>query len=408
MTVRSGFEDADRFRSPGDCGTVSDMVRDTINVLVLNYEMPPLGGGTGAACRQVLEEFARRPGLRCDVVTSGPGADPTRESLSPDIEIRKLPVGKRDPHYWRASELARWTWRAWRACRPLVRRNTYDLCHCWSGWPAGIIGHGLRGRLPYVVSLRGSDVPGYSRRLRHLDPLFFRPLSRRVWREAAAVTTVSRRLEELARRVLPELRAELIRNGVNTTDLTPVVPPEELTLLFVGRLIERKGVSLLLEALAGLRRQRPDAQLIVVGDGPERERLEELARQRGLGECATFLGPVERELLPAIYAGATVFVLPAYEEALPNAALEAMAAGLPVVTTATGAAELIDGNGLVVPPGDAAALQAALETYTADPATLREHGRRSRRIAEGMSWEAVADAYQALYRRVLDSGPAAR
>jgi glycosyltransferase involved in cell wall biosynthesis len=384
------------------------MAGDAIHLLVLSYEWPPLGGGTGVACQQVLAQFARDESLQCDVLTSGPGARLTRERPWDRVEIWRLPVGKREPHYWRASELARWTWRSWRLCRALVRERSYDLCHCWSGWPAGFVGFLQRHRTPYIVSLRGSDVPGYSRRLRFLDPLVFRALSRRVWREAAAVTTVSRRQEIPVRKIVPELRTHLIRNGANTTDFTPGTPPRELDILFVGRLIERKGVAILLEAFEALHRTRSDVHMTIVGDGPERSRLEEHVRIRDLAGRVTFLGSVPRESLPEVYGRASVFVLPAFEEAFPNASLEAMAAGLPVVTTTTGAAELIDGNGLVVEAGDAEALWRALEVYAADAEVRREHGRRSRQIAEAMSWEAVADSYRALYRQVLDGKRAPR
>ena len=69
----------------------------------------------------------------------------------------------------------------------------FDLCHCWSGLPSGMVGWWLRDRQPYLVSLRGSDVPGYNRRLRLLDPLVLRHVARRVWRDSAGVFAVRSR-----------------------------------------------------------------------------------------------------------------------------------------------------------------------------------------------------------------------
>jgi hypothetical protein len=99
------------------------MTASPINLLILNYEFPPIGGGTGTACRQVLERFSRDSSLRCDVVTSGLGRELEAEQLSETIRVFKLPVGKRELHYWRMSEIARWTWGARRFCHDLVMQR---------------------------------------------------------------------------------------------------------------------------------------------------------------------------------------------------------------------------------------------------------------------------------------------
>jgi glycosyltransferase involved in cell wall biosynthesis len=112
---------------------------------------------------------------------------------------------------------------------------------------------------------------------------------------------------------------------------------------------------------------------------------------------------MDQSQLPDVYRQGTVFVLPALEEAMPNAVLEAMAAGLPIVTTDTGARELVDGNGFVVKQGHAAALRQALSRYVEDPELCVDHGARSRTLAESMSWEAAAEAYHEIYRRVLQA-----
>jgi glycosyltransferase involved in cell wall biosynthesis len=309
-------------------------------------------------------------------------------------------VGKREPHFWTMGELARWTRRAAIAARELVRNREYDLCHCWSGWPSGLIGYQLRRQLPYLVALRGSDVPGYNNRLRWLDPLLFRPLSRAVWKRAAAVTCVSRSLEALARQTAADLRYEVIPNGSSTTDFQPSEVPPTFDVLFVGRLIERKGVIHLLRAFAELCKTRPDCRLRVVGGGPERLALERFCRHSGIDGRVRFFGAVSHGALPEIYAGARVFVMPALEEALPNAVLEAMASGLPIITTDTGAAEVLDGNGMVVPRGDEVAMWDALQRYLRDPELCARHGKRSRELAETMTWGAKVDAYLDLYRRI--------
>jgi glycosyltransferase involved in cell wall biosynthesis len=146
----------------------------------------------------------------------------------------------------------------------------------------------------------------------------------------------------------------------------------------------------------------PNLYLTLVGDGPDRGRMESYCKSRGLDGKVKLAGRLSQEQLLPLYREASVFVMPSLEEALGNAVLEAMAAGLPIVTTPTGARELLDGNGLVVERGDSEAMLAALERYAREPDLRLAHGARSRELAESMSWEATARAYRETYERVLD------
>lgn len=381
-----------------------------MKLLMLNYEFPPFGGGSANATWHLIRELERHSELRVDLITSGTGKRPECERMSASVRIFRLPVGKKAPLHWTAAELARWTVRADRLAHRLARTRSYDLCHCWSGWPPGWIGHRLRRRLPYLVALRGSDVPGYNERLRRLDPALLRPLSRRIWRRAAAVTAVSERLRRLAARTAPDVPIEVIRNGVDCGRFRPRTWTRSgpFTLLYVGRLIPRKGLEHLLEAFRlCVASGREPMRLLLAGDGSERARLERLVAQLDLAGAVTFLGAVGRERLPLVYEEADVFVLPALEEALSNAALEAMACGLPVLTTDTGVAEVVGAGGSVIPAGDARAIARQLERYRDDRTSRRSQAAAARSIAETMSWSSVADAYLALYGRILrEAGPA--
>jgi L-malate glycosyltransferase len=375
---------------------------------MISYEYPPLGGGIGVACRQVVGQLSRCEDLGVDLVTSGPGPALEREQLSQQVEIHKLPVtSKRCPQYWRASELLRWTRQALRYADRLARERRYDLCHCWGGWPSGLIGYRLRRRLPYLIALRGSDVPGYSKRLWLLDPLLFRPLSRRVWREAAQVLALSDDLRRLAWRTLPGKAIDILPNGVDAMRFAPAPTPAPFSLLFVGRLIRRKGVHHLIEAVAQLAKKNAGARLVIAGDGPEKMRLQALAERRGLEAGVEFLGQVPQGRLAEVYRGASILVLPSESEALGNVVLEAMASGLAVITTRTGAGELIDGNGQLIEARSPASIQAAVRRYLCDPKLLVEHQQTSRRLAQSMSWQAVALYLLTIYGDIARQAPGA-
>lgn len=376
-----------------------------IRVLMVSYEFPPLGGGTGNACRHLLGEFRDEADLRIELVTSGTGSRLETDVLGEAVRIHRVPVTKKSVHFWTMAELAQWTWRAMNVSRRMARETDFALCHCWSGWPSGWIGYLLRRRLPYIVALRGSDVPGYNSRLRYLDPLVFRHLSRRVWRRASAVTSVSEHLKSLARRTADDLPIDVIGNGVDTTLFSPGPAPEAFSVLFVGRLIERKRVDLLLRAFRDLGARNERCRLVIVGDGPERQALEELCRGAGLDGQVSFRGVLSTSEIRSVYRSSSVFVMPAVQEGMSNAVLEAMAAGLPVIMTDTGGSDVIRGNGMIVEAGDDESLRAAIARYMEDPNRVRRHGEASRRLAESMSWKNVARAYREIYRRIADAAP---
>lgn len=152
-------------------------------------------------------------------------------------------------------------------------------------------------------------------------------------------------------------------------------------LVFVGRLAAVKGVPVLLEALARLRADDPEVTLTLVGDGPERGWIEARIAALGLAGAVTVTGYLGQGEVAAELAGSDIFVLPSFAEGVPVVLMEAMATGLPVVTTRiAGIPELVeDGvSGLVVPPGDAAGLAGALATLLADPALRDRMGAAGR------------------------------
>jgi glycosyltransferase involved in cell wall biosynthesis len=157
---------------------------------------------------------------------------------------------------------------------------------------------------------------------------------------------------------------------VNPAPSPRTVVPEPLdrsTFVFVGRLTEQKGLAVLFAALQGV----PAARLLLVGDGPERAALVRLAETLGIAGRVTFAGPLRRDDVLRYLAGARAAVLPSLWENLPHSAVESLSVGTPVVASAVGGVPEIvhdDENGLLVAPGDSAALAAALRQLLQDDA----------------------------------------
>jgi len=367
---------------------------------MLNYEFPPIGGGGGQAHLNLLRQYAGRSDLTVDVLTCAPNPGLFTETFAQNVTIHKVGIRKKDLHYWRRTEVLTWLGRASRHYRRLIRRNDYDLAHAFFGFPTGWLCYWKADSLPYIISLRGSDVPGRHDRLK-LDYKVLAPLMRAIWRKASGLVACSEGLKERALLFVPSARIHVIPNGVDLKRFKPAEGPRDqdtLRLLTVGRLSVTKRVEVLVDAIKVLHKDGMAVRLTVIGGGALETDLRRLVTQRGLDGLIEVKGRVESGQMPRLYQRHDVFISATMQEGMSNAMLEAMASGLPIITTrCEGVDELIADNGIVVDgPAD---LARAIETL--DPSRLRSMATASRRQAERFTWSAVADRYIEYYRQVL-------
>jgi len=178
-------------------------------------------------------------------------------------------------------------------------------------------------------------------------------------------------------------------------------PPK---LLFVGRIVYQKGLDLLLHALSDL--QEYPWELTVVGDGPQRVPLEELTEGLGMRERVRFLGWLKGPELVAEYHRANLFPYPSRHEGMPNAVLEAMASGLPVIASRiAGNEELVlpGKTGLLIEPENQQALEKALQKLLKDPNTRQKMGQAGReRAVEHYPWAKMAKLYCDILESVFE------
>jgi len=223
--------------------------------------------------------------------------------------------------------------------------------------------------------------------------------------QAAGVIVLTPRL---ARRVtdggVPAGRVHVIPSGVVAEDFDRDVPDPFAArprprVLFLGRLARQKGVATLVEAAA---RMREPAEILVVGDGPERGRLEAAAARAGVAGRVHFAGFRPHHEVAAILRHADVFAVPSVYEELGTVLLEAMAAGLPIVASRTGGIPHAVGDAAeLVAPGDAGALAAALDSLLADRAAAAALSSRALARAGAYDWEALAEQILDVYRLAL-------
>ncbi|HNT34436.1 MAG TPA: glycosyltransferase [bacterium] len=377
---------------------------EPVNVLMLNYEYPPLGGGAGNATAYLLRELTNLDDVSVTLVTSSTTSERV-ERISDRIWIHFLDIGKRgNPHYQSNRDLLTYSWQSLRHCRGLIRSNAYNLCHAFFGIPSGVITRMLG--LPYIVSLRGSDVPFYNERFRIPDLLLFRRLSVRVWRDAARVVANSQQLRSLALQSSPQQKIEVIPNGVDVAEFQPApcpLDPTEMRILCVSRLIARKRIDVLIKSLA-IVRDLP-VSLTLVGTGNEESQLRQMVKELNLGQIVRFEGYVSHDCIAKVYQQSNLFVLPSANEGMSNTVLEAMACGLPILMRQTGGTEELiqDGsNGFVLHSGSSDEIAGRIRLYCERPEMLSIHGKASRKIAESLSWRNVAQDYHQLYLTIAE------
>ena len=372
-----------------------------MKILMLNYEFPPLGGGAANACKYILKEMSRK-GIEVDLVTSSSNKFEI-EKISESVNVYRLAVGKENIHYWTQREILSYSWKAKRFVRGLIGEKRYDLCHAFFGIPCGAIAYLYRKQLPYIVSLRGSDVPGFNQRF-SFQYIFLKPIIRRIWENAKAVIANSDGLRKLAQKTYRNCAVDIIYNGIDIEQFKPARGNNnKLRLLCVSRLIERKGIDYLLRSISLIKEEFSNIfELWIVGEGNLEQQLKRLSRQLGIVDVISFKGYIEHDRLPDIYAISDIFILPSLNEGMSNTVLEAMASGLPIVTTDTGGAkELIDGNGIIIPTNDVKGITGALSKLIKKTSLRKQMGIKSRELASKFSWSAVAEDYMSLYEKCL-------
>lgn len=380
-----------------------------MRILFFNYEYPPLGGGAGNATYYILREFAKIPDLKLDLVTSSINDKYHLENIDANIRIHRLPIGKnsRNLHFQSQRDLLVYAWKAFWFARKLIRENNYDLSHSFFTVPCGFLSlvcYRLY-KIPYIVSLRGADVPGYSERFSLLYKIIA-PLAKKIWRRSAAVVANSAGLRNLALKTNPEQEISQIYNGIDTNEFKPNNQSSHsmspFRIICVSRITARKGIKYLIEAVAKLK--AANLSLEIIGEGDEKEALEKLVKEMKLENMVQFVGLVEHSQLPELYCRADVFVLPSLNEGMSNTLLEALASGLPIIATNTGGTkELIreNANGFIIKTKDSNDIAEKLEKLIVNPELVRSMGIESRRIAEQMSWKKVAEQYLELYKKVM-------
>jgi glycosyltransferase involved in cell wall biosynthesis len=373
------------------------------NFLLINYEYPPIGGGAASATSNLALALRER-GHEIIVLTSAFGKF-AGSSCEDGITVIRIPVGRKEPHRATLLQMARFVAAgSWRV-RGIARRYTVDRVFAFFSIPSGLVAWWLKRqtKTPYVVSLRGGDVPGTEPSLR----LFYwvlTPLRRRVLQESLAVTAPGTGLKELSER-RDRIPVLVIPNGINASLYRPDRRRDmtEIVLLSVGRLHLQKGPIRLLEIVRAIRVNTGlPVRAWVIGDGPERARLEQYAIDNELNSVVKFTGWIDRSEVAVAYRSAVFLVQLSAYEGMSNVILEALASGLPVVASRIpGNVDLVldQENGLLF------SIDESCEMIAAEIVRLWKSPARWQRMSDSArmsvtvkyDWQIIAASYERLF-----------
>jgi glycosyltransferase involved in cell wall biosynthesis len=290
--------------------------------------------------------------------------------------------------------LSAWPRVTWRS-----QRKRYDIVHCHFVIPTGLLAYLATAcnNTPYVLTAHGSDIPGYNPDRFKKEHLFTVPLLRRILRRAAWVTAPSQYLRDLMIQACGHFPIQHIPNGIDLTRFS--VRPKQRRILMTGRLLPRKGFQHVLAALDGL---DTDYEVHIAGDGPLRSALEQQADKLKIKVVFHGWVDINSAKLRDLYETSAVFCLPSKRENASISLLEAMLAGMAVITSdVTGCPETVGDAGLMVPPGDIEAIRAALARLLRSPEIQADYGCKARRrVEQFFDWEKIGGQYIECFERV--------
>lgn len=373
-----------------------------MKVLVISHEYPPIGGGGANACYYLTRNLAEQ-NINVNIVTANYGNLPPFEEQE-GVRIYRVRSKRKYKSHCSFTEMADFLLKAYPLINKLEKTERYDLCQVFFGIPSGPIGYMLKKKykLPYVIRFGGGDIPGFQERFKWFYKLLA-PFIKAIWKNADMLVANSEGLQHMAYSFYEGKKIMIIPNGVDAKFFTPQKKTEKdmFTILFVSRLIERKGLQFILPYLKEIQsKTNKTIKLIIVGDGPFRNKLEQITIECGISHMVSFEGEKNKAELIEYYQNASLFILPSAKEGMPNVVLEAMACGLPIVITpCEGSKELVKTNGYII---DVQGFPEKMLDIINNDIKRIEMSRESRRmIEECYGWGQIGENYRKVYDGIL-------
>jgi L-malate glycosyltransferase len=366
-----------------------------MRILLLTYELPPVGGGGGRVAQDIAERLAKR-GHEIIIITSHLKGLSKEEILDGGIRLIRVSCLRQEAFRAGFITMGAYIFSGFWAGLRLTSKWRPDVIHVHFAVPTGVLAWALSRlrKIPYLLTAHLGDVPeGAPEKTGSWFRWIF-PFTRPIWRDAAKVVAVSEFTRQLALKHYP-VDIEVIHNGVDLKELDPgkleVQSPPRI--IFAGRLMKQKNPLQIIKTLAKL--QDIPWECVLLGDGPLREEIEEEISRHKLQDRIMLPGWVTPAEVIEWFRKSNILFMPSLSEGLPVVGVQALAMGLAmVVSNIGGFVDLVDEgkNGFLIDDNDE--YEKVLRKFLNDSEKILSYKKASRKKAEEFSLLKIIGAYE--------------
>ena len=374
-----------------------------MKILVLIHEFPPIGGGGGPIARDLSLQWVKA-GHQVRVVTARFGDLPAYEVID-GLEVVRLDCGRTEAYRAKMKAMMGYVLAASKYCFRDCKDFQPDLINVHFAVPAGpaAMAASKKMKVPYVITAHLGDIPGASPEKTKKWFRYIQPFTPPIWKNAGRVVAVSNFSREMALKTY-DVPIDVVYNGIDYENIknNAIEAHETPEIVFAGRFVPQKNLTQFVKVLSELKGLSWHAALI--GDGQDREMLEQLVRENGLQERISFAGWKTPEEVIESFHHSDILFMPSLSEGLPVVGIQGMASGLALVlSNAGGNAEIIDEgkNGFTHDPQDTEAYVRDLRKLLTEPDTLLEMRKTSLEEAAKFDIKNTAQQYLQIFEEVL-------
>lgn len=378
-----------------------------MKILLVNYEYKPQCGGAGLGTYNMARTFCQM-GHEVSILI---GWDYTfgEPELIDGVKTYIIKTKKKNIHQSTAAGLLKFVVSGLSVIHNITKKQKFDIIQFYFSVPTGILKFGIKGNVPYVISLRGMDIPGFRNDKYKLLSEITKGVNKLVTKDAAAVTSLSAEAGRFFTNFSPTTKIDVIPNAVDYEQYTPkkIYSNTVKKFVAVSRLTGFKNLDLMIKAFAELQKKYPDIELDIYGEGRDRENLEKLIKELSAETYIRLKGYADRQKLIEVLPEYDVFSLMSIGDSFGIVFIEAMAVGLPIICArAGGPIEIVveQETGLFANPNDMKDTIRVIEYCINHPGEMEKFGRKGReRVINCYSRESVAEQHIEVYKRCVEN-----
>lgn len=378
---------------------------DRMNILLVNYEYKPQCGGAGFGTYNLASQLVQL-GHKVDILVGWDYKFGNPENIE-GVCAEYIKVHKKNIHQSTALGLLEFVCKGMLRINKMTRKKRYDVVQFYFSVPTGLLKYGVHAKIPYVISLRGMDVPGFHKDKYSLLSIVTKPFNRNIVKNADAVTALSTEFGKMFNLFEPSVEPRIIPNGLEIQDFQVKEHYSDRVSKFVSvtRLTSYKKIDIMIKAFVELHKKYEYISLDIYGEGFQKEELDQMIDEYDAGDYVALKGYENTEVLKKKLCEYDAFELLTVSDSFGNVFIEAMACGLPIICArAGGPCDIVIDHvtGVFVEPNDLNDTIEKMEWCLEHPNEMKAYGNAGRiRVEEKYSIANVAKQHIDMFENIL-------